>query len=83
MITGIVASQGANPIWVYHGTSGSPNMTISYGGSGSCPGAQEVIDYLTATYPPQNYAEGYIIRVNTNNGIFPPTSCNTWYFRRA
>jgi hypothetical protein len=82
MIPGVVASQGG-AVWVYHGTSGTPNMTISYGGSGSCPGQAEVIAFLTTTYPPQNYAVGYLIRVNTNDGSFPPTTCDTWFFRRA
>jgi len=54
--------------WVYWGTSGSYNNTVTNIASGSNCNSSSVIDaWLETTYPASNYSYGYIMRVLVSN----------------
>lgn len=66
-------------VWTYIGTSGTYNGSVNYISPSSCSTSGTVNTWLTSTYPPSNYENGYQMRVNTwdsNNN-----NCGYMFFR--
>ncbi len=70
--------------WVYIGTSGSYDKTVTYVASGSLCAPNAVIDaWLETTYPATDYAYGYVIRVARGNEDLYPCSPIAYYYQAS
>ena len=50
--------------WVYTGTSGTYDQTVSYNtGTSTCPTTSGTLSWLNTNYPPAGYSTGYDMRV--------------------
>jgi hypothetical protein len=81
MNAGLVGNVGTiGGVWTAIAST-TPNQSVSYNyAPGGCPSGAQILSWLTSSYPPGNYALGYIMRVNVYDDTF--SLCGSYDHRR-
>lgn len=68
-------------VWVYVGTSGTYNLAVTnIASGGSCSTQSAILAWLNTNYPPENYANGYKVRVFRTNEEMGLCSPSYYYY---
>jgi hypothetical protein len=81
-VSSTVVAQQVTQEWVFIGTSGSYDQSVSYVAEGStCVTSSVARAWLQTNYPADNYAYGYIMRVARANENLSPCTPTSYYYQ--